>query len=321
VASEVKARFLDQLQGRFGLIRKLPGSQSMFELGSGAARLYLRYSKVHSGNRTFYGLRQQDLRQLEGLPSFIVFLWDGQTEPLIVRHDEYEEVFHSVPPAPDGQYKTQVLLDPQGTELYVANAGRFNVEGDFGWNGLHAAIDSSQLLNIPLLTHCQVQTLLGAIGTTKGFDVWIPASDRERLDWSVAQSFCCRETLPAGFGDVGPIIQEVDVIWVRRGSNEVSALFEVEHSTPIYSGLLRFNDVHLVAPQLRPRFSVVANEARRDLFVRQLRRPTFRLSGLSEMCNFLEYVDVFGWHRRISQPGTRGEAWLNETTSPRGGSS
>jgi hypothetical protein len=160
VANEVKERFLSDLHGRFGLVRKLPGSQSMFELGSGAARLYIRYSKVHGGDRTFYGLRQQDLRQLEGLPAFIVFLWDEQIEPLVIRYDEYEEVFRSVPPAPDGQYKTQVLLDAEGTELYVANAGRFNVEGDLGWQNLQVSIDSSQILDVPLLTHCQVQTLL-----------------------------------------------------------------------------------------------------------------------------------------------------------------
>ena len=42
-----------------------------------------------------------------------------------------------------------------------------------------------------------------------------------------------------------------------------------------HSGLLRFNDIHLVAPELRPTYSVVADETRRDRFVRQLRRPTF----------------------------------------------
>jgi hypothetical protein len=184
---------------------------------------------------------------------------------------------------------------------------------------LHASIDSSRLRDVPLLTHCQVQTLLGAIGARKGFDVWIPASDRDRLDWTVARSFCCRELLPAGYAEVGPIIQEVDVIWIHRGSNELSSLFEVEHSTPIYSGLLRFNDVHLIATQLRPRFSIVANESRRELFVRQLRRPTFRVSGLSDMCNFLEYVDVFDWHRRITQPPTRDSSWPRQETHLPGG--
>jgi hypothetical protein len=99
---------------------------------------------------------------------------------------------------------------------------------------------------------------------------------------------------------VWPIIQEIDVIWVARGSSVPAAFFEVEHSTPIYSALLRFNDVHLTAPRLGARYSVVANDARHSLFVRQLARPTFAASGLRDHCTFLEYADVFAWHRRIS---------------------
>jgi len=301
VPNPVKVRFIEELKRRFGVPQKLPASNSLFDLGQGIGQIYIRYSKVHERGRTFYGLRQQDLRQLEGTPGFIVFLWDGQEEPLIIRFEEYEDVFQSTPPSLDGQYKTAVFLDPQGAELYIANAGRFNVESDMGWSKLQKLLDSSDAQLLPDLTHSQVQTLLGAIGVKKGYDIWVPTSDRERLDWAVAEKFDCRSILPAGFDSVQAILQEIDVIWAKRGSNDLVAMFEVEHSTPIYSGLLRFNDVHLVAPKLRPRFSVVANDSRRELFVRQLRRPTFQVSGLMEMCNFLDYVDVFGWHRRLVQ--------------------
>jgi hypothetical protein len=97
------------------------------------------------------------------------------------------------------------------------------------------------------------------------------------------------------------ILPEIDVIWLQPGSNNVKALFEVEYSTPIYPGLLRFNDFHLVSPGTTTRFSIVSNDTRRGLFVRQINRPTFRTSGLSERCTFLEYVDVFGWFRRMVQ--------------------
>jgi hypothetical protein len=30
-----------------------------------------------------------------------------------------------------------------------------------------------------------------------------------------------------------------------------------------------------------------------------LNRPTFQTSGLSGLCSFLDYRDVYGWHRRI----------------------
>jgi hypothetical protein len=38
---------------------------------------------------------------------------------------------------------------------------------------------------------------------------------------------------------------------------------------------------------------------RRSLFVRQLNRPTFRVSGLNQLCTFLEYKNVYGWFQRV----------------------
>lgn len=300
MVTDIKQAFLEELSRKYGSLKKLDGSQSLYEICGTSIRVYIRYSKLHGRGRTFYGLREEDLRQLEGHPSLVCFLWDGQVEPLLIPFGEYEDVFRSVSPASDGQYKVQVYLEDDGTELYVAKAGRFNVEGQFGWKEADALVDSAGAEAVPELSHPQMQTLLGAIGNLKGYDVWIPPSDRARMDWSVANRFECRDLL-FGLEPVSNILQEVDVIWIQKGSSEPKALFEVEQSTPIYSGLLRFNDVHLVAANLHPRFSVVANEARRSLFVRQLNRPTFRLSGLSGLCTFLEYVDVFGWHRRISR--------------------
>ena len=105
MAKEVKIRFLKELSTRSPSLRKLPRSQSLYNIADGAARIYIRYSKRHPGNRTFYGLRKQDLRELEGHPSFICFLWDEQIDPLIIPFAEYEEIFHATRPAPDGQYK------------------------------------------------------------------------------------------------------------------------------------------------------------------------------------------------------------------------
>ena len=88
-------------------MHKLEGSLSLYEIGNGAARIYIRYSKVHSKNQTFYGLREEDLRKLEGHAAAICFLWDGQEEPLSVPFSEYEDVFQPTTPASDGQYKSQ----------------------------------------------------------------------------------------------------------------------------------------------------------------------------------------------------------------------
>ena len=87
-------------------------------------------------------------------------------------------------------------------------------------------------------------------------------------------------------------------MWVAPGRDTIEGLYEVEHSTPVYSGLLRFNDVLLTDPTVS-RFSIVSNDARRDLYSRQLFRPTFKKSGLAELCSFLEYTNVFDWHTRL----------------------
>jgi len=299
MANETKLSFLRKLRERYGVLRKLEKSQSLYEIGDGAARIYIRYSKIHGKGVTFYGLRKEDLQRLEGYSSIICFLWYNQNEPLFLPFEEYEEVFQASTPASDGQYKVQIYVQEDGTELYVTKAGRFNVESYFGWGQLETFIDSSKMVKMPELTHSQVQTLLGSIGARKGFDIWIPQIDRTKLDWSLTGSFKCRDTIPYGFESVRHIIKEIDVIWIRKGSSELRALFEVEHTTSIYSGLLRFNDIHLTATDLKARFSIAAKDARQSLFIRQLNRPTFVTSGLNELCTFLKYVNVFNWHNRI----------------------
>ena len=298
MANDVKTEFLKSL-GSYGPLHKLGRSQSLYEIGDGVARVYIRYSKIHPRGRTFYGLRAEDLSQLEGHPSVLCFLWDSQDQPLIVPYRDYEQVFQSVSPANDGQYKVLVLLQESGDELYIAQAGRFNVEGNLGWEELEELIDSSATSRLPELSHNQIQTLIGAIGDSKKYDLWIPPNDRASLDWSIAAHFECRNLLPSGFESIENILRQIDVIWIQRGSNEIAALFEVEHSTPMYGALLRFNDIHLVSSGFNPRFSIVSNDTRRSLFVRHWDRPTFRASGLNRLCTFLEYANVYSWHSRI----------------------
>lgn len=282
-------------------MRKSPDSESLFEIPESSCRIYIRYSKVHARSRTFFGLRQADLRWLEGHRSVLCFLWDGQPIPLLVPFAAFEDVFSSLTPAQDGQFKVQVYPDPDSTELYIANAGRFNVEGYFGWNEMNTFVDETTRSTASLLTHSQVQALLGAIGFAKSHDIWIPQMDRPGLDCSLTNPYPLHKSLPPRFRDVEPVLSEVDVVWMNRGGGDLVALFEVEHTTTIYSGLLRFNDVHLIAPELHPRFSIVANDARRSLYVRQVNRPSFQRSGLSEICTFMEYENVLDWHNRITK--------------------
>lgn len=293
-----KGDFLKELELLFGKYKKLPGSLSLFDIGEAQLRVYTRYSKVHGRNQTFYGLRKDDLKMLEGTNSVICFLWDNQKEPLFLPFSDYEEILNNIEAASDGQIKASIFLGDE-TELYLPGAGRFNVEGFYGWDILHQAIDKNKLINIPDFSHSQIQTLLGSIGSAKGYDIWIPQNDRIKLDWSFTEKYSPKVLFPERYQAISNVVSEIDVIWIQRGSSEIKAMFEVEHSTTIYSGLLRFNDLHLVEPNLKPKFSIVSNEIRKALFLRQINRPTFRLSGLIDLCNFLEYKDVYAWFKRM----------------------
>jgi hypothetical protein len=306
MANAIRDSFLAELRKRFGGITKLPESNSLFDVGEGRARIYIRYSKVHNGRGTFYGLRKNDLRALEGQNSFIVFLWDEQNEPLFLPFDSYEEVFRAANPASDGQYKAQVLIDDDNTELYLPRLGRFNMEGLIGWDSLQRSVLTSRGSLIPDLSHCQVQSIVSAIGIAKGYDVWVPLNNRAGIDLKLAGAIKFREELPGPLREVNDVLQEVDVVWLGRGSNELRGMFEVEHSTAIYSALLRFNDVHLVAGGSPLTFRIIANGARRPQFVRQLNRPTFRASGLTQNCTFLDYRNVFGWFKRTCPSAVTG---------------
>ena len=55
--NQVKMSFLNELEERYGKLKKLPNSLSLFDVAEGSSRIYVRYSKVHGRNQSFYGLR------------------------------------------------------------------------------------------------------------------------------------------------------------------------------------------------------------------------------------------------------------------------
>ena len=295
-----KIAILETLRKRFGEIYKIKGSESLFKLGEDAARIYIRYSKVHSRGRTFFGLREVDLRQLEGYKAFLCFVLDDGSAPLFVPYEDFEEIFRNAQTASDGQYKVQLRSRNDGLELYVARQSRFNVEGYVGLEPIARSLNTKLLREAHNLTHSQVQTLLAGIGHIKKYGVYVPERDAGKLDWALTERFALRESIPSGFAQVHGILSEIDVIWIASGGEAIEGLFEVEHSTTVYSGLLRFNDILLTDPKVS-RFSIVSSEIRRALFSRQLFRPTFTKSGLAELTSFLEYSNVLDWHTRLAK--------------------
>jgi hypothetical protein len=309
-----KAAVLDELRNRFGAISKIGNGTSLFSIAGDTARVYFRFSKLHGRGAGFFGLREIDLRVLEGHNSYICFLTDDNAPPVFLPFADFEEIFCQATPATDGQYKVQLISRGGQLDLYVARQGRFNVEGYVGFEVLERSVQAGTSKADGALSHWDIQTLLAGIGHLKGFDVCVPSADRARFRWALTKPFKLMDGIPSGFESVRPILSEIDVIWVAEGRNRVEALFEVEHTTTIYSGLLRLNDILLTEPGVS-RFCIVADECRRSVFARQVFRPTFRKSGLSELTSFLEYANVVDWHSRLAK-GTSPKAGRGAPRQP-----
>ena len=87
-------------------------------------------------------------------------------------------------------------------------------------------------------------------------------------------------------------VRLIDVVWVDRAAQAVAAAFEVEHSTSIYSGIVRMLDLALgTEVGKNSTLFLVAPDERRDDVAQQLRRPAF--SRVSELgIRYLPYGEL-----------------------------
>jgi len=138
----------------------------------------------------------------------------------------------------------------------------------------------------------QVQALLAEIGTRMGMQVWIPRSDRAAVvtEWE-GEHPPPLERLPLNYDETTlRTIEQIDVLWLKGRS--IRRAFEVEHTTSIYSGILRMADLLALQPNMDIRLHIVAPLARREKVFQELRRPVFSLlerGPLFESCTYLSY--------------------------------
>jgi hypothetical protein len=146
----------------------------------------------------------------------------------------------------------------------------------------------------------RIQALLAHIGATMGFKIWLPRNDRLRVlaEWrSELQQVL--DALPLNYDETTlKTIEQIDVLWLRGRS--IVRAFEVEHTTSIYSGILRMADLLALQPNMDIKLHLVAPSARREKVFQELRRPVFSLlekGPLYESCTYLSYDAI----RELSQ--------------------
>jgi len=141
-----------------------------------------------------------------------------------------------------------------------------------------------------------VQARLAQIGATMGLRIWIPNSDRGAVADLLPDALrdAILQDLPLNYeANTLDTVEHIDVIWIRKRS--IVRAFEVEHTTAIYSGLLRMADLLALQPNMDIKLHIVAPDERRAKMFREMLRPVFSLleSGpLSNSCTFLSYESV-----------------------------
>lgn len=142
--------------------------------------------------------------------------------------------------------------------------------------------------------HDEIKYLLLKLGSDMGLSVWVARNDLNReFNGNKFSDIPNRvKQLPAHLSEkTKSIIELIDVLWLEE--EEIIAAFEIEHTTSIYSGLLRMSDLVSVQPNITIKLYIVAPDERREKVISEINRPTFSNSNLEtplpKVCKFMPY--------------------------------
>lgn len=189
--------------------------------------------------------------------------------------------------------------DQAGWEKWEADVALIRVQAARSAKSIKGDLENDR-------THTEIQGWLRDLGRSLGFDVWIASNDRNR-SWGAGRlGDGCLESLPPTLerADAADSIRLIDVLWLESGGHRVAAAFEVEHTTSIYSGIVRMLDLALGLPdQPAHALFLVAPDARENDVRTQLQRPAFsRVRDIN--VRFLAYNDLASHREAIARFGT-----------------
>jgi len=172
-----------------------------------------------------------------------------------------------------GRYDTVLhTASPVDSESWQADLARFR---ETALKNTSADADSTAVQQ----SHGDIQGILRDLGFALGFEVWIASNDQSRpyRDGNLGKG--CLLQLPASIREIagGEAVRLIDVLWLERETHAPVAAFEVEHSTSIYSGIVRMLDLAMGFKECGRHIGLflVAPDKRADEVRAQLCRPAF----------------------------------------------
>ncbi len=198
-----------------------------------------------------------------------------------------------------GRYVPPPREDDEAAQAkWEADLARVREEGEKTTRTLRAAQEDDR-------THTEIQGWLRDLGRALGYDVWVAANDRNRPYLGGRLGDGCLAELPGANDGASEAVRLIDVLWLQPGGPEVAAAFEVEHTTSIYSGIVRLLDLALGgagANGTRALF-LVAPDDREEEVRAQLRRPAFsRVADLG--VRYLPYAELEKHRESIARFGS-----------------
>jgi len=205
----------------------------------------------------------------------------------------YEENFHPQKFMAIHQDKANQLLSSYGdliSLLEKLSSGKELEKIDVEKKEIISEVIGEQIERAPT-EHTEIQWRLIRLGNKANFDVWVPTTDQPKeYDGNKFKNFVIK-TFQESI-DVPLYIKNIDTVWKLGYS--IKSAFEIEHSTSIYSGILRLSDLRALTPNSTYPLFIVANNERRNKVFEQLRRPTFsnEYLALDKCVKYLSYDSV-----------------------------
>ncbi|WP_162054113.1 hypothetical protein [Pontibacter pamirensis] len=189
------------------------------------------------------------------------------------------------------------LLDQEFSLKKTDHFTPFNIDSD-GNNDTADFVVEDEITELivkkPLTRNSiKIQALLAEIGDRMGYKIWLPKNDRSRVleVWQTKLNSVLQD-LPLNYdSDTLNTIENIDVLWIRGRS--IVRAFEVEHTTSIYSGILRMADLMALQPNLNIKAHIVAPIERKEKVMNELSRPVFK-HVLAPSCSFISYDSIEG---------------------------
>jgi predicted RNA-binding protein len=143
--------------------------------------------------------------------------------------------------------------------------------------------------------HDEMQYLLLKLGSDVGLDVWVARNDlNKEFNGVIFKDIAnLRKELPRQFDEAtNKTVEKIDVLWLQ--GDAIIGAFEIEHTTSIYSGLLRMADLISMQPNIKINLYIVAPDERRDKVFEEINRPVFAKlkPPLPKICRFIPYSEL-----------------------------